>query len=93
VLVDRTEPEQPLLGFAEVGPDREVWEYAGLVTSLGDEILTLGPRPNRGCRPRPQAGPTRRRDYHQGFERGSCRLCLSSPTILARGAIARLATS
>src|SRR6266513_3975111 len=42
VLVDRTQPEQPLLGFAEVGPDREVWEYAGLVTSLDDEILTLG---------------------------------------------------
>src|SRR5438874_1570179 len=42
VLVDRTQPVQPLLGFAEVGPDREVWEYAGLVTSLDDEILTLG---------------------------------------------------
>src|SRR5438477_4232678 len=44
VLVDRTQPEQPLLGFAEIGPDREVWEYAGLVTSLDDEILTLGQR-------------------------------------------------
>ena len=42
VLVDRTQPEQPRLGFAEVGPDREVWEYAGLVTSRDDEILTLG---------------------------------------------------
>src|SRR6266850_4426114 len=42
VLVDRTQPEQPRLGFAEVGPDREVWEYAGLVTSLDGEILTLG---------------------------------------------------
>src|SRR5437773_8528518 len=42
VVVDRTQPEQPRLGFAEVGPDREVWEYAGLVTSLDDEILTLG---------------------------------------------------
>src|SRR5256886_8193367 len=42
VLVDRTQPAQPRLGFAEVGPDREVWEYGGLVTSLGDEILTLG---------------------------------------------------
>ncbi len=42
VLVDRTQPEQPLLGFAEVGPDREVGEYAGLVTSLDDAILTLG---------------------------------------------------
>ena len=28
--------------FAEVGPDREVWEYAALVTSLDGEILTLG---------------------------------------------------
>src|SRR5947209_15144838 len=42
VLVDRTQPQQSRLGFAEVGPDREVWEYAGLVTSLDDEILTLG---------------------------------------------------
>ena len=25
VLVDRTEPEQPLLSFAEIGPDRELW--------------------------------------------------------------------
>ncbi len=31
-----------LLSFAEVGPDREVWEYAALVTSLDSEILTLG---------------------------------------------------
>src|SRR6202011_133736 len=42
VLVDRTGPEQPLLSFAEIGPDREVWEYAALVTSLDVEILTLG---------------------------------------------------
>ena len=27
---------------AEVGSDREVWEYAALVTSLDSEILTLG---------------------------------------------------
>jgi hypothetical protein len=52
VLLDRTQPQQPLLSFAEVGPDREVWEYAGLVTSLDTEILTLGqlyrvPRPGR----------------------------------------------
>ena len=32
LLVDRTEPEQPLLSFAEIGPDREAWEYAALVT-------------------------------------------------------------
>jgi hypothetical protein len=42
VLVDRTQAAQPLLGFAEVGPDREVWEYVALVTSLDSEILTLG---------------------------------------------------
>ena len=42
LLVDRAEPAQPLLSFAEVGPDREVWEYAALVTSLDSEILTLG---------------------------------------------------
>src|SRR6202051_2547384 len=42
VLLDRTQPEQPLLSFAEVGPDREMWEYAALVTSLNDELLTLG---------------------------------------------------
>jgi len=42
VLLDRTQPEQPLLSFAEVGSDREMWEYAALVTSLNDELLTLG---------------------------------------------------
>ena len=42
LLVDRAEPAQPLLSFAEIGPDREVWEYAALVTSLDSEILTLG---------------------------------------------------
>jgi hypothetical protein len=35
-------PAQPRLGFAEVGPDKELWEYAALVTSLDSEILTLG---------------------------------------------------
>ena len=39
---DRTQPQQPRLGFAEVGPDRQLWEYAALVTSLDNEILTLG---------------------------------------------------
>ena len=42
LLVDRIEPEQPLLSFAEVVADREVWEYAALVTSLDSEIVTLG---------------------------------------------------
>src|SRR3954469_10829575 len=41
-MSDRTKPSQPLLGFAEVGPDKELWEYAALVTSLDNEILTLG---------------------------------------------------
>jgi Transposase DDE domain group 1 len=41
-ITDRTNPAQPLLGFAEVGPDKAVWEYAALVTSLDSEILTLG---------------------------------------------------
>ena len=43
LVVDRREPEQPLLSFAEViGPDREIWEYAALATSLEEEIITLG---------------------------------------------------
>jgi DDE family transposase len=42
-VLDRSHPEQPLLGFAEIiGGKREVWEYAALVTSLDSEILTLG---------------------------------------------------
>jgi hypothetical protein len=41
-ITDRTNPAQPLLGFAEVGPDKAAWEYAALVTSLDNEILTLG---------------------------------------------------
>jgi hypothetical protein len=27
-MTDRTNPAQPLLGFAEVGPDDQLWEYA-----------------------------------------------------------------
>ena len=41
-IADHANPAQPRLGFAEVGPDRQVWEYAALVTSLDSEILTLG---------------------------------------------------
>jgi hypothetical protein len=41
-VVDRTDPRQPLLGFTEIGPDRTVWEYAAVVTSLEHEVLTLG---------------------------------------------------
>jgi hypothetical protein len=37
-----TNPTQLRLGFAEVGPDQAVWEYAALVTSLDSELLTLG---------------------------------------------------
>lgn len=41
-ITDRTPSAQPLLGFTEIGPDLDVWEYAALVTSLDSEILTLG---------------------------------------------------
>ena len=41
-VVDRSHPELPLLSFAEVGDQREVWEHAALVTSLDSEVLTLG---------------------------------------------------
>jgi LysR family glycine cleavage system transcriptional activator len=37
-IVDHGDPAQPRLGFAEVGPDRQVWEYAALVTSLDRTI-------------------------------------------------------
>lgn len=39
---NRADPAQPLLSFGEVEPDSELWEYAALVTSLDNEILTLG---------------------------------------------------
>jgi hypothetical protein len=41
-IVDHAGSGQPLLSFAEVKADCEVWEYAALVTSLTSEILTLG---------------------------------------------------
>jgi Transposase DDE domain group 1 len=41
-ITDRTNPAQKWLGFAEIGPDKELWEYAALVTSLDSEILTIG---------------------------------------------------
>src|SRR3954462_4857133 len=31
-----------LPGFVELEPQQQVWEYAALVTSLDDEILSLG---------------------------------------------------
>jgi len=40
--IDRNDGGQQLLSFIEVGPDKELWEYAALVTSLDHEILTLG---------------------------------------------------
>ena len=40
--VDHGHPAQRRLGFIEIGSDQEAWEYAALVTSLDDEILTLG---------------------------------------------------
>jgi hypothetical protein len=39
---DRGDPAQRRLSFIEIGPDQQMWEYAALVTSLDDEILTLG---------------------------------------------------
>ena len=41
-ITDQINPAQPRLTFAEIGPDKAVWEYAALVTSLDNEILTLG---------------------------------------------------
>ncbi|MBV8574715.1 MAG: transposase, partial [Acetobacteraceae bacterium] len=41
-VTDHANPTQLRLGFAEVGPDQAVWEYAALVTSLDSELLTLG---------------------------------------------------
>lgn len=38
----RDDPSQPWLGFGEVEADRELWEYAAVVTSLDSEMLTLG---------------------------------------------------
>jgi hypothetical protein len=41
-LTSRNDHGQELLSFIEVGPDKELWEYGALVTSLDAEILTLG---------------------------------------------------
>jgi hypothetical protein len=41
-ITDHTNATQLRLGFAEVGADQAVWEYAALVTSLDSEIRTLG---------------------------------------------------
>src|SRR5271155_2727318 len=41
-ITKRADPAQPLLSFGEVEADKELWEYAALVTSLKHEILTLG---------------------------------------------------
>ena len=41
-MVDQTPLAQRRLSFIEVGPDQAVWEYAALVSSLDNEILTLG---------------------------------------------------
>jgi Transposase DDE domain group 1 len=42
MLTERNDLAQRLLSFVEVGPDKELWEYAALVTSLDAEILTIG---------------------------------------------------
>ncbi len=41
-ITDHANPAQLRLTFIEIGPDKAVWEYAALVTSLDNEILTLG---------------------------------------------------
>jgi hypothetical protein len=41
-VTDQTHAAQLRLSFTEVGPGLDVWEYAALVTSLDNEILTLG---------------------------------------------------
>ena len=41
-LAERSDAGQLSLGFVEVGPDKELYEYAVLVTSLDSEIAELG---------------------------------------------------
>jgi len=41
-LTDAAQSAQKRLSFAEIERNGEVWEYAALVTSLNDEVLTLG---------------------------------------------------
>jgi hypothetical protein len=41
-IASRTDPEQLMRGFGTAETDKELWEYAALVTSLDSEILTLG---------------------------------------------------
>jgi hypothetical protein len=41
-ISNRSDAAQTLLSFGEVEADKELWEYAALVTSLNNEILTLG---------------------------------------------------
>ena len=42
MATDHGNPVQLRLSFVEVGPDQALWEHAALVTSLDDEILTIG---------------------------------------------------
>jgi hypothetical protein len=41
-ITERNSEGQLSLGFAEVGPNKEVYEYAVLVTSLDSEVLAIG---------------------------------------------------
>ncbi len=41
-VAEDAQPVQKRLSFAEIDRNGEVWEYAALVTSLANEILTLG---------------------------------------------------
>ena len=41
-IADRTNAAQLRLSFTEMGADLDAWDYAALVTSLDNEILTMG---------------------------------------------------
>jgi Transposase DDE domain group 1 len=41
-IAENAQPLQKWLSFAEIDRNGEIWEYAALVTSLANEILTLG---------------------------------------------------
>jgi hypothetical protein len=48
-ISDRANPAQPLLGFAEVGPDQQLWEYAAWLlhwttkSSRSDSCIVIEP--------------------------------------------------
>ena len=96
---------EPALAKAGVGPDRQVWEYAALVTSLDSEILTLGQlyrdradcentfdelnAANPSCRPGQADGQQRARRATSGTPRLSADRRLHGPTAAKCGAVGR----